>query len=457
VVLHLREHCMDGVDDMVMAACLEEQGFDPQCEGSRAAWIHGLFKGTPAYPRFAASILAAVARGANRDDDRDDDDDDDDSYDGAQLRHLASLMGRDGDLAAASCLRTVVWGRLSSGQGLLGASAVCALDGMSAIIAVARHVGQVLQQDPEDWSDSLNTLTGEAVSFDDALAELRRLAHADPAIAAFLAREDANIARDAPDQRSDLERDADNRRYRDAFIRDNPVESIIAAAAGTSSARRPFLRFGEAATVDDLERILDHLREQADPDACEKLLWVFRRATLPRVDERVWALASHDAAGVRNAALVALSGLCHPRVRALGLERLRNPGFSSASSDALALFEHNFEPGDEALILSALERQAVDGDAAHALGSAALDICASVQSPLLAGLAQWVYRTNPCTICRSQAVHHLLEWHCLPAHIAAEGRHDASEELREQLLLEPRLPEPRLTEPHLPDPVCGQP
>lgn len=420
--MHLRDHGMDGVEDIVLAACLENQAYDRQCEGSRAEWMYSLFKGTPAYPRFAAAILAALARstGGQYDD-----------YDGEQLCHLASLMGSDGDLQAASCLRAFVRNQAMSDDGVVGASAMCALDGISAVIDVARRVGQFLQHDPQACCHSLEALTGDALPFDEAFAELGRLAAGDPAIAAYVGRQEALIARDAPDERTSEQIDIDARRYGEEFIGQNPVESIIAASTGESPQRGLFLRFGRWAGTDDLNRILDHLREQDDTDVCKQLLRVFRHATLPRLDERVWALASHSSADVRNAAVLALSSLKDPRVRALGLERLRATGFSSEFADDIALFEHNFEPGDETLILSALERQSVDGDEAHALGSNALDICASVRTAAMAGVAQWVYRTNPCTICRCRAVERLQEWGCLPAHIADEARYDASEELRE--------------------------
>lgn len=421
VVTHLRDHSMDGVEDLVLAACIEDQSHDRQCEDSRADWLYSFFKGTPAYPRFAETILAALAQG---------NDDGHFDYDGAQVRHLASLMGRDGDLEAADRLRAFVRGQTLSDNGLPGASALCAVDGLSAVVDIARRIGQVLQQDPEAWFHTLESLTDDVLSFDDTFAELKRLAPDDPAIAAYVAREDARIAEEAAPERPAQEQADASKRYGDDFMRENPVESIIEAAAGKSAARGLFNRFGRWAAQEDVDRILDHLREQRDPDICKKLLWVFRSATLPRVDARVWELASHASAEVRNAAVVALSGVTDPRVRELGMARLRDPGFSSEFSDAIALFKYNFEPGDEALILSALERQTVDDDAAHALGSSALDVCASVGSPALGGVAQWIYRTNPCTICRQMAVERMQEWDCLPADIAAECRYDASDEVR---------------------------
>ncbi|NHZ34060.1 hypothetical protein [Massilia rubra] len=362
---------MDGVEDLVLAACLEDQCFDRQCEGSRADWMYSLFKGTPAYPRFVGPILAALA---NSTDDRD----------GDQLRELASLMGRNGDLKAASALRSFVWAQTFSADSVLGAAALCALDGIPAVIEMAQHLGKVVLQDPDAWVDTVDRLIDHTISFDTVFAELKRVAAGDEAVAAYVAREGARIASDAAHDRSHESQAERDERRGEEFMARNPCDAILAAATRKSAGRGLFLLFGRWAGEEDLIRILDHLRVEPDPKVSEKLLWIFRRATLPYLDEHVWELASHSATDVRNAAVMALSNLSDPRVYALGRERLGDPDFSSEFSEEIALFKNSFQPGDETLILDALERQSVDGDEAHALGSSAVDLCTSA-TPASAG------------------------------------------------------------------------
>ncbi|UOD28430.1 hypothetical protein INH39_23675 [Massilia violaceinigra] len=416
-MMHVRDHGMDDVEDLVLAACIEDHCYDRQCEGSRAEWMYSLFKGTPAYPRFAGPILAALANST-------------DDYDGDQLRELASLMGRDGNLEAACALRSFVWAQNFSAGSVPGAAALCALDGMPAVVEMARRLGKVVQQDPDAWVDTVDRLNDDALPSDAVYAELKRVAAGDQAVASYVAREDAQSTSDAAHDRPHESQAARDKRRGEEFMNQNPCDVILAAAKRKSPGRGLFLLFGRWAGEEDLIRILDHLRVEPDPEVAEKLLWIFRRATLPHLDEHVWQLASHSAIDVRNAAVMALSNLSDPRVRELGHARLGDPAFSSAFSEEIELFKNNFQPGDETLILAALERQSVDGDEAHALGSSAIDMCASVRSPALAGVALWVYRTNPCSVCRRRAVELLQEWDCLPAHIADECRYDASEELR---------------------------
>ncbi|ATQ77840.1 hypothetical protein CR152_27555 [Massilia violaceinigra] len=424
-VLHVQEHGLDGVEDLVLAACLENQCYDRQCEGSRAAWMFGFYKGTPAYGRFAEAILTAMSQST-------------DDYDSDQQRELASLMGRDGDLEAAAALRAHVWGQTFSADQVLGAGAIRDLDGLPAIVEIARRLGKVLQQDPGAWVDSLHFLVDETFPFDDVFAELKRVAAGDEAVAAYVGKEEAE--RVAGNNRPDWSTEdpaASAKRRAEEFMQDNPLDAILAASTSKSGGRGRFMQFGRWASKEDLNRILARLRIESEPEACEKLLCVFRKRPLPCLDESVWALASHSSADVRNAAAVALSHTSDPRVRNLALERLGDPGFSSDYSEELDLFKSNYQPGDETLILAALERQTVDGKEAHYLGSSAIDVCSSVDSPALAGVAEWVYRTNPCGICRQRAVEKLQEWNRLPPHIAAECRHDALEDLRELMREQP--------------------
>ncbi|NHZ34059.1 hypothetical protein [Massilia rubra] len=416
-MMHLRAHGMDDVEDLVLAACLEEQCIESQCEGSRAPWMYSLFKGTPAYPRFVDAIVAAVPHSLR-------------DTDGDHLRQLAGLMAGDGDLQAAAALRSFVWTQDFSGGALIGAGELTKIDGMPAVVEMARRLGTVLQQDAEASVDSLGSLIEDVLSFDAVVAELKRLAASDEAVAAYSANQANLYAFYARYDHAYAARVAGEPKRVQRFMRKNPVEVILAAASCTSSGRYQFQKFGRLASKEDLDRVLEHLQLESDPQACENLLHVFSSGTLIRLDDRVWELANHSSPGVRQAAETAMSCFSDPRLRELARQRVGDPAFSFKSAWELERFHLNFEPGDETLILAALERQSVDGEDAYKLCYYAVQLCTEARSPALAGVALWVYRTSPCTICRRHAVEMLLEWDCLPAHIATECRYDASDELR---------------------------
>ncbi|NHZ65550.1 hypothetical protein [Massilia genomosp. 1] len=417
VVMHLREHGMDGVEDLVLAACLTEQCLDSQCEGSRAPWTYSLFKGTPAYPRFVDAIVAAIPHSLR-------------DTDGDHLRALAGLMARDGDAQAADALRSFVWAQDFSGMHIIGAAELTAIDGMPAVVEMARRLGTVIQQDPEASVDLLGNLIDDSLPIETVVAELKRVAAGNAAVAAYVANKDEGDAIYARWDYSYAARQAGAWKRHQRFMHRNPVEVILAAASCKSSGRYQFQEFGRLASKEDLDRVLDHLQLESDPQACENLLLVFSSGTLSHLDDRVWELANHSSPGVRQAAETAMSCLSDPRLRELARQRVGDPVFSFKSAWELQRFDLNFEPGDETLIQAALERQSVDGEDAYKLCYYAVQLCTEARSPALAGVALWVYRTSPCTICRRHAVEMLLEWDCLPAHIAAECRYDASDELR---------------------------
>lgn len=417
VVMHLRDHGMDDVEDLVLAACLVDQCLDSQCEGSRAPWMYSLFKGTPAYPRFVHAIVAALPNSLR-------------DPDGDHLRALAGLMARDGDAQAADALRSYVWSQDFAGSRIIGAAELAALDGMPAVVEMARRLGTVIEQDPEASVDLLGNLIENSLSFDTVVAELKRVAAGNAAVAAYVANQDEGDAVYARWEHSHAARQAGAWKRHQRFMDRNPVAAILAAASCKSSHHYQFQKFGSLACQNDLERVLERLRIESDPDACEKLLGVFHRAELTHLDDRICALASHSAPGVRAAAEIVMRRLTDPRVRELARRRVGDAAFSSKSAWDLELFDLNYGPGDETLILAALERQSVDGIEAYKLAYSAVQLCRQARAPALAGVALWVYRTCPCTVCRRLAVEMLLEWECLPAHIATECRYDASDQLR---------------------------
>ncbi len=220
-------------------------------------------------------------------------------------------------------------------------------------------------------------------------------------------------------------------KYRDELLREYPVERIIALASnGKAESRRLYSRFGRWARNEDLNILLQHLRCETDPEACLRLLWVFGKAKLPHLDARIWELAHDDDPRLQAAAVKALSSLCDPRVGELGRQRLRDNNFSAGKSDDIELFVNNYQAGDEELILAALERLAPNDDEAHDLGMSARRVCSHNNSPALTCVASWIYRTNPCTICRNDGVELMLQWESLPAAIAEECVCDASNDTR---------------------------
>jgi hypothetical protein len=84
------------VAQAALSACLEEQAYDAQCEGHRAAWLYSMFKDAPEYDLFHRRFIAEFA-------------DMSEHTSVEQLCELASLMAIDGDTEMARVLRAFVW------------------------------------------------------------------------------------------------------------------------------------------------------------------------------------------------------------------------------------------------------------------------------------------------------------------------------------------------------------
>ena len=413
--MHVMACGLDGIDDLVLEACLDNLAYDAQCEDGRAPWLYNMFKGSAQYSHYAEAILAMLNN-------------DIEHRSMEQFCNLAGLMACDGDSNAAQALRSFVWAQDFSLFPPLGCPAIVMLDGIPAIAELARRLGRVVMQDADATIFSLDDVTEGLDCHDDALTTLKQLAVDDPAIAAYL---QISLQLDADD---DIDRDKSSvmRQVRERARATYPIEKILAAAeSGTipgfsSSVFSSYRTFGRWANQNELEIILQRLVAATAPEVCLRLLWVFKKVAPPSLHPRIWALVENSDERVRHAALTALSHVSDESVGNYGRGRLR-AGIPASDSEVIELFINNYRDGDEKLILSALnalQAQSLSDDELHGLGSRVLDVCKANKFPVLAQLAEWVYLTNPCSICRNAAVKWLIDVAVLPAEIANECLYD---------------------------------
>lgn len=412
---HTLAYGLDGLSDLVLNACLVNQAYDPQCEGGRAPWLYEMFRGSPVYPEFSAAIQAALR-------------DIRDEYSLEQMCDLAGLMAVDGDTAAAVALREFVWAQdASPDTDQYGWCAIAALDGLPAIVELARRAGRILRADPEAFPDSLTDLTERTGLYNEALQELQGLAVSEADIAVYLAYEQKRVAEDDARVSASEEENATRReQYREQIRRDWPVEAMFAAAADWKNSRRfVFSRFARFATGSDIERVLQQLEKPLDLETCLRLMWALRRLPLPYVPAKVWQLVEHDDKRHREAALLALAGVRSPEVADFARKYVSSNRFTAEHAEVIELFTNNYRVGDEDLIGAALRKLQPDDEQAHSIGLSALKFVENNMSPELRAVARWVYRYTPCTICRRSIVEWMIETDTLQAVIAEECAYDA--------------------------------
>jgi len=409
--LHLRHAPSEELHDIILDACLHDRAFDRQCEGPRSDWLYMLIAQDG---RLCAAIIDAFEHPG----------DDQDCF---QVANLVGLMARNGNPRAAAALR-----RSWAENDLAGEVAIFGLDGLPAALEVVRQLGHRLIAEPDDYVDSLDFLIGDEVLRDEVLSALRLRAPGDAGIAAYLSQHEQQAAREAQEQAlTDEQREQRRRAYVRDYMTEYPAARMIELARQPGKvARGLFARFGRLAPDTECLAILEALESAREPEMQRRLLDVFRPMGLHAWNDTVWKLAHSQEPVVRLAAARAMASIEDGRIGSLARQRITDADFSAERSEELELFTNNYLPGDELLIAAALERIATDADGMHHLGMSALRVCQANRDVRLAVVAKFIYRTNPCTICRGDSVEWMKELGCLPDWIAAECRFDASADIR---------------------------
>ena len=411
---HVREYGLEGMADLVLEACIHSQKYDSQAEDSRAEWLLDMFHGTAEYGRFSAAILSALSSETET----------------ANLQHLCELaerMASRGDEAAHSALSARALRQAEGEPDLwVGADELVKLDGVDAVVQLARRYGQLLIQDPEEMIPSLEGLyfglDGGVPA--EAQETLQALSVSEPEIMAYWDHE----LRDRASRTSNLNsEDAIRERVR----RQYSLHQILADATAASS-KHPsqYMLFGKYATSDELELAFQHLIEEPDEDVCIRLLWIFRRAQIPRLNSRLWRFAASANEQLQDATFEALARLRHPSIGEYARGMLRADGLTETDLSVLKLLVLNYRPEDGELIGAALRRINPETESVHGIGMTILEICKENCGTELFEALNWVYEHTLCSNCRGKAVEFLLRLRKIAPEVLEECRYDAIEKIR---------------------------
>lgn len=373
-----------------------------------------MFKDTQEYAKFSTAIRSALETEIGH-------------YDLNQLCELTALMAKGGDDAAGDALRDRVWGHQFGEAEMVGYHALVVLDGVPAVVELSRRFGELLIADSEEMLPSLGDLTYELDILPKAEIKLRELAETDTAIRAYLDKERSEATR--YQNTSKLTKEQRQEQTRERIRKEYPLEKVFGdASAGIGEYPGRYMSFGKYASEEDLREVMRRLEAETDENVLMRLLWIFRRAALPDLYPRIWALAESKNDAIRAAATEALAQSRDPRVGEFGRAKLCSPNFSENDSEVLDLFIRNYRLGDEDLIMPAISRLSPNDDNAHNFGYSILKICKENDLPVLSDLLTWVYETTPCTTCRRDAVKWMANNGCVSHETASECLHDADED-----------------------------
>jgi hypothetical protein len=393
--------CLD--DKPLLEACLRDQRHDMQLEESRGEWLWEMIQKVEAAERFRVPILHALydlgePRSAN------------------QLCELAGHYAGSGDETFRTRLYDIVEQKPIPDECRLGEAEIIELDGEQAFIFAARVRGSKLANRNWEWDD------GALV--DDAIERLGE-GRVNELLATSTDRALNQFRRAWCQERKTQKRktQSEQQRSRREKMQAIPVGKIISDTQSYSVGI--FRGWGMYAEQSDLELVLKHLCKTEDPKVIAKLLRVFSNRTLPYFEAGLIELCRHRDADVRRAAFHALEKNAHPLVREFAVSEVAE----GVTEHVIGLFVKNFQPGDEQLILEAIEFPD-DEDKLHWLLTDVIEVLENNPQSDCSELAVLTYASTPCQNCRYRSATLLRGQNVAPAWLIEECRYDANDDCR---------------------------
>lgn len=192
-----------------------------------------------------------------------------------------------------------------------------------------------------------------------------------------------------------------------------------------------YVTFGKHATKEELAAVYAALMSEKDPEVQLRLLWVFRRATFPKIDHALFQWASGPDSEFRETAIEILSQVQDQKVHQLAKEKVKRAELTGPDSGIIGLFHKNYEKPDAQIIVSALNSIEANEEDVHSLVFDLLALSRIQSDPGLSNALKWVYENTPCMNCRYQALLQLNKYNQIDEQVLQEIPFDAEPDIRE--------------------------
>lgn len=415
-LLHVLTYGLDDVFDLVLEACLHNQVYDQQLESERGTWLFQMLRDSPHYSKFRNAILNVIQIET-------------DFWSLFQLCRLIQHIAALGDEEAHQALQHFVYRNAAdptSEGDWLGVEELLSIEGTEGVIGLARIFGQRLVSDPNDFVDD-SILHNEAYpEYAEVLIEYSLKEKPIRAYQEYLEKRKGMFSSTKP-----LDKEKAKRQNHSRIRRELSLQRILDdARKGIGRYPGQYGTFGLHATLEELDKVYTILISDLDVSAQIRLLGVFRRAKLPRVDDILLSWARSENEELRAATIASLSQVSDPRIHQLARTKAETGQLLGADNDALGLFIHNYESDDGALIKASLDRLQPDREDAHSLGYSILLLADEQDGQILPDLLLWVYENTPCAHCRSRSVAWLDRIRRLSDALRFECGYDSDEDIR---------------------------
>ena len=324
-ILFLRGHEAAPHRAAILRACSQHTAYDPQVEGSRAAYLFEVLQATGDPTAYLDEILTALLAVT-------------DYWDADQLFDLARCFAQAGHAHAREAMYEKFL-RNDVEEPFVGAAALVRLDGLRGLLVVAEHVGRTVRADPAAWIDqSLLAVANEVCGKEQVRETLEQARAASPEIAAFIDALEANRAERAEAVRHRL--DLTGASY-------ERVREVIASQPSRQLGLVVLQRWGRAASDEELARAAADLLAESDEDRLISYLRIFGKRRFPLDPAPLLPLVPHANTRLVAAAFTALSHLSDARVRQVALDLLQDEQVTGwARGRAADLLVANYLPGD---------------------------------------------------------------------------------------------------------------
>ena len=404
LLLRQSPHRKDFQDEL-LAACIRNLAYDPQCEDERSRYLADLILATGEQKTFFSTLLAALENEPG----------DEDPLNRPQIFAILVRLALAHPDLDADALRAA-FSRLKDEEDRLDClDSIVQLDGLSAFLDGVQQLASDLEDRWWRVSSLLEILRArDGVGIDAVLTNLRPENRALDQLMVIV--EEQNSVQSVPttydfdEIRTQLQQGS------------RPGGAWVSRLTDTEWS----LLAEDFATVTDQRQAILYLR-------------LFGRRGFPHDPQLLFRWAEDQDASAARAALFALGRVSSPAVRALALRMIE-----TNQPDGARLLRSNFESGDFTRLEHLLHATLDQGDA-HDLGLTILDLVSKQNGALVAkDLLLQLYERTPCSRCRADAVEALAGIEAVPPWMAEECRFDADSDAVK--LFDPpdgRSPEPR--------------
>ena len=396
-IQHLDIYGPDGLQALIIDACLTCLVYDPQCEAERGPWLFSIIERAS----LSGQVLHAIETA-------EDVPSSENHRDLAQRSDILRELAASG-MSEARPLLYATLARVPQTGSVIGVEAIIALDGLGGLLHVARQFGQWMLADAEFWVDDYPlSLLDEYLGAGQSLAALERKAATDADIARYLAgvyetRDQVCASHPRPEPAAFSAAEIV------AYVNQHPKDQC-----------HWFRRWGAQASEEQREIAFAALLASDNPEHVKRLFRCFAITGVPRFEPRLLRWLEHADERLEFATVTALAPLTHPQLRQAA-EHLIAQG---AITKGVALLVNNVAEGDFARCAEHLQ-QLEDADELHHLIGEVLNLCKAHPGSEALDCLLRVYEVSPCTTCRRQAVEALMASNTAPAWLLAECMFDA--------------------------------